>query len=118
MSVDPPLYRPQFTVKVEGFRPRRSNTLFGFCIIGIPELRLRIIDLTVHESQGRRWASLPGKPQVDKDGQMRRDRRGKVAYSPVFQFTDKDVGCAFSHRVIEALLEADPRAFDDMETAR
>ena len=105
-------------VKVEDSRRWRSNTLFRLCTILIPEVRLRLIDLTVHENRERRWCGLPARPQLDKDGQARRDDRGKVVYSPVIQFTDRDVGDAFSDRVIEALLEAYPRAFDDMETAR
>jgi hypothetical protein len=118
MSADAPLYRPRLTVKVEDCRPWRSNTLVAFCTVLIPEVRLRLTDLTVHENHGRRWCGLPARPQLDKDGKARRDDRGKVAYSPLIQFTDRDVGDAFSDRVIEALLEAYPRAFDDMETVR
>lgn len=114
MSVaDLSLRAPRLTVKVEAYTPRRSGALFGFCTVLIPEVRLRIIDVTVFQSHGKRWCGLPGRPKIDKDGQARRDDRGKVAYSPVIQFTDRDVGDAFSDRVIEALLEAYPRAFDD-----
>jgi hypothetical protein len=115
MSADAPLYRPRLTVKVEDCRPWRSNTLVAFCAVLIPELRLRIINLTVHESHGRRWATLPGKPQLDKDGAARRDDRGKVQYTPVVQFLVRDTGDAFSERVIEAVLKAYPRAFDAEE---
>ena len=92
-------------------RDGRARCL-GLCTVLIPEVRLRIIDVTVFQSHGKRWCGLPGRPNIDKDGQARRDDRGKVAYSPVIQFIDRDVGDAFSDRVIEALLEAYPRAFD------
>jgi hypothetical protein len=105
-------------VKVEDFRRWRSNTLFRLCTILIPEVRLRLIDLTVHENRERRWCGLPARPQLDKEGQARRDDRGKVAYFPVIQFADKGVGDAFSDRVIEALLESHPHAFDAEEPAR
>jgi hypothetical protein len=109
---------PRLTVKLEAYTPRRSGVLIGFYSVIVPETRMRVIDVTVFQSYGKRWCGLPGRPQLDKGGQPRRDDRGKVVYSPVIQFTDRDVGDAFSHRVIEELLAADPRAFDDMDTAR
>ena len=50
----------KLSVKVEGFRRWPSNTLFGFCTVLIPEVRMRLIDLTVHQSNSRRWVGLPG----------------------------------------------------------
>jgi hypothetical protein len=103
----------KLSVRVENFKRQRSNTLFGFIDLVIPELRLRIREATIHEAHGRRWVSLPSKPQVDRDGVARRDDRGKIAYSPILQFTDRAVGDAFSARAIEALLESFPDAFTD-----
>ena len=107
----------KLSVEVESFTRRRSNTLFGFVDLVIPELRLRIREVTVHESHGRRWIGLPGKPQVDRDGAARRDDRGKVSYSPVLQFTDRAVSDAFSERAIAALLARFPDAFTEGEAA-
>jgi hypothetical protein len=104
-------------VIVEGFTPLRSNTLYGFCTVVIPELHLTISDLTVHQKNGARWVGMPGKPQIDRAGNVRRDDRGKVAYSPVMQFTDRETRDAFSARVIAALLEFAPAAFEDEEAA-
>src|SRR6516165_4607974 len=98
----------KLSVEVESFTRRRSNTLFGFVDLVIPELRLRIREVTVHQSHGRRWVGLPGKPQIDRDGAARRDDRGKIAYSPVLQFTDREVGDAFSAGAIAAVLERFP----------
>jgi hypothetical protein len=106
---------PRLTVKVETYTPRRSGALICSCTVIVPEMRLRVIDATVFQSHGERWCGLPGKPQIDKDGQARRDDRSNVVYSPVIQFTDRDVRDAFSDRVIEPLLEAYPDAFDDTE---
>ena len=39
----------KLSVHVESFKPLKSNTLHGFCDVVIPEMRLRIFDLTVHE---------------------------------------------------------------------
>ena len=102
----------KLSVHVEGFKPLRSNTLFGFCTVTIPELHLRICDLTVHQKNESRWVGLPGKPQIDRDGNLRRDDRRKVLYTPVIEFTNKATRDAFSARVIAALLEFAPAAFE------
>ena len=107
----------KLSVIVEGFTPRRSNTLYGFVTIRIPELHMRIADLTVHESHGKRWVGLPGKPQVERNGCVRKDDHGKTLYVPVLEFTDRETRDAFSARVIAALLEFAPRAFNPEEVA-
>jgi hypothetical protein len=107
----------KLTVEVENFRPQRSNTLFGFATVFIPALHLRIVDCPVHEKNASRWVALPGKPQITKDGTVRRDDQGKVAYSPVLEFTDRATRDAFSERAIAALLAGFPEAFDDQTAA-
>ena len=103
----------KLSVEVENFRPQRANTLFGFATVFIPALHLRITDCTVHEKNGQRWIGLPAKPQITKDGNVRRDDRGKTAYSPVIEFTNRATRDAFSERVIAALVLGFPDAFDD-----
>jgi hypothetical protein len=103
----------KLTVQVESFKPLRSNTLFGFVTLLVPEVHLRIHDATVHESHGRRWIGLPGKAQIGRDGNTRRDDRGKLLYTPVVQFTDRATSDAFSARAIAALLADYPDAFDE-----
>jgi hypothetical protein len=107
----------KLSIQIESLKPLRSNTLYGFCDIAIPEMRLRIFDLTVHEKNGRRWVGLPAKPQITRDGGVRRDDRGKTAYVPILEFTDKPTRDAFSDRVIAALLEFAPATFDDQAAA-
>jgi hypothetical protein len=102
----------KLTVRVESFKALHSNTLFGFADLVIPELHLRIREATVHESHGKRWVGLPAKPQVTRDGAVRRDERQKTLYAPVIEFLDKPTRDAFSQRAIEALLEAFPNVFD------
>jgi hypothetical protein len=67
--------KPKLTITIESFHAHRSGTLYGFATVVIPELHLRIVDCPVHEKNGQRWAGLPAKPQVSKDGSMRRDER-------------------------------------------
>jgi hypothetical protein len=102
----------KLSIRIENFKPWRSNTLHGFLDIVIPELRLRIREATVHESFGKRWVGLPAKAQITREGTVRRDERGKTAYSAVLQFTDRGTSNAFSQRVIDALIAAYPNAFD------
>jgi hypothetical protein len=83
----------------------------------IPEMRFRIKEASVHQSHGRRWIGLPAKPQIDREGRVRHDDRGKTLYTSVLQFTDKTTSDAFSERAIAALLESFPHAFDELETA-
>jgi hypothetical protein len=100
-------------VCVDSFRRLRSNALLGFCDIVIPEMRLRIFDATVHQSHGKRWIGLLAKPQVTREGVVRRNERGKAAYTPVVEFTDKATRDAFSAQALKALIAAYPDAFDD-----
>jgi hypothetical protein len=105
------------TVIVESFTPRRSNTLVGFCSVIIPELHLKIFDVSVHEKNASRWVGLPGKAQITRDGTVRKDERGKVLYTPTIEFTRRATRDAFSALVIASLLEFAPAAFDDEEAA-
>ena len=105
----------KLSIVIDSFKPQRSNTLFGFATITIPELHLRIFDCTVHQKNGARWIGLPAKPQITREGVVRKDdRTGKTAYSPVLEFADRGTREAFSQRVITALLGAYPHAFDEV----
>src|SRR5262245_13553045 len=102
---------PKYSVVVDSFEPRISNTLRGFCTVVIPELHLRIVDCTVHEKNESRWIGLPAKAQIGRDGLVRKDERGKMLYVPAIEFTDKLTREAFSRRVIDALIMRYPGAF-------
>jgi len=79
-------------------------------------LRLEIRDIAVHVKGNSRWAQLPAKPMIDKDGVVLRDREtGKISYSIIFEFTDRATRDAFSHAVIDAVLRAFPDALDEVE---
>jgi hypothetical protein len=103
----------KLSIRIDAFRRLRSKTLFGFADIIVPEMRLRIREATVHQSHGKRWIGLPAKPQITRDGTVRRDERGKTAYTPVLEFIDRETRDRFSERAIEALIAAYPDAFDD-----
>jgi hypothetical protein len=102
----------KLSITVEAFTPRRSNTLFGFCTVVVPEVHLRVIDISVHAQNGKRWVSLPSKPWIDRDGVARRSDDGKIIYAPVLEFTDAATRAAFSAKVIKSLLEFAPAALE------
>jgi hypothetical protein len=96
--------RPPFSVEVVAWRPLERGSLLGFTEIVIPQLKLHIADITVHQHEsGKRWCGMPGKPRLDKDHNVIRAASGKPEYSKVIWFADRRVADAFGARVVEAL---------------
>lgn len=107
----------KLSVVVENFSPIHRNSLRGFVQIKIPELHLKIRDISIHEVNDKRWIGLPGKPTLDRDGVAQRDDRNKIAYVPILQFTDRATNDAFAAKVIAELLIFAPAAFALSEVA-
>ena len=95
-------------------KPIASGTLRGFAVVRIGKA-LKISDVAVHTGNGRRWAHLPAKPALDRDGSARRDDRGKVKYIPIIEWLDKTHADWFSNAVIEAVEREHPHALDAQE---
>jgi hypothetical protein len=102
----------KLSVRIKAFKRHRSNSLHGFVDLIVPEMHMQIFGATAHESHGRRWINLPGKPLLNSGGCAERDERGKIVYLPVVQFEDRETLDRFSDRAVEALLAAHPNAFD------
>ena len=101
----------KLSITILDFKPLHRNTLQGFATIRINEMRLTIKDVAIHVKGDSRWAQLPSKPMIDRDGAVIRDREtGKIAYANIFEFTDRATRDAFSHAVIAALIDSFPRA--------
>lgn len=100
-----------FTVEVQEFKPLHSGTLLGFCRVVIRELGFTIHDVTVHQKGAQRWAGLPGKPQINRDGTARKGENGKTLYMPVLEIADKKIRDAFSKRVCDAVERSHPDVF-------
>jgi hypothetical protein len=49
---------------------------------------------------------------IDRDGSVLRDERNKVRYTPIIEFTSKNVRDRFSDQVIAALRQGHPEAFE------
>ena len=102
--------KPAMSVSLLEWKPLRSNSLLGFASVRLGALKLR--ELTVHASNGRRWVGLPARPQIDKAGVAKRDGKGKIQYSPVLEWDNKDTADRFSSAVIAAIEREHPGALN------
>ena len=84
------------------WKPMPRNSLRGFAKIRLGK-SLVISDIAVHCHTGRRWAQLPSKPMVGKDGNGIRDDAGKLRYVPMLEWTDKAAADRFSEAVLAAV---------------
>jgi hypothetical protein len=84
-----------------------KNSLQGFATVAFSGLE--IADVSIHVSNGRAWASLPSKPQLDAQGQHRRDPNGKLLYASVIKWQRRDLADRFSRAVIDLVREAGHR---------
>ena len=108
----------KFTIECVGFTPYQRNTLRGFATIRLPELKLVIHDITIHQhDSGSRWASMPSKPLLDKSGVAKRTPAGKIEYTQLFEFEGRETRDAFSAAVVRAVLAFAPTAFTEPVTA-
>jgi hypothetical protein len=101
------------SIKCEKWTPRRSNTLHGFADVLLEQTHLRIRDVALHQKGDHRWAQLPAKPQINRDGVVLRDENGKTKYAKILEFESRDVSDAFSRACIKAVLERFPAAFEE-----
>jgi hypothetical protein len=100
----------KLTIRCTDFRALERNTLRGFAVIVIDELKLEIRDITLHQKGDSRWAQLPAKPQL-RDGVAIKDQNGRIQYTTILQFTNRKVAGAFSTAVVDAVLKHEPDAF-------
>ena len=86
------------------FQPFESGTLRGFGDFHIVGWHFRVFGCSCHVQNDRRWVGLPGKPLLDRAGQVQRDEdTGKIRYVPVIGFDDKDLLHRFNDAAVAAL---------------
>ena len=71
---------------------------------------LKMSDLTVHASHGKRWVGLPARPVLGQDGKPQTDDKGKVRYAAILEWDNRDTGDRFSEAVIQAIEREFPGA--------
>jgi hypothetical protein len=91
----------------------RKNSLRGFAVVELP-IGLRIHDIPILASHNKIWASLPAKPQIDRDGQHKRDANGKPVYVPVLEWKDRDLAVRFSQAVVALVRAEYPEDLGDL----
>jgi len=74
-------------VRLLDWRPLESGTLRGFARVKIVPLGLTLDGVCLHERDGKRWATLPARPQVNKDGELIRKPTGKPEYAAMVWLT-------------------------------
>lgn len=94
-------------VVILDWRPMTKGALLGFVKIKLGALE--ITDVTVMSSNGKKWAGMPAKPQIDKDGTVKRDG-GKIVYTKILSWDSKGASDRFSESVIAALEQEHPGA--------
>lgn len=107
----------QVTIVLVEWRSVRKNSLIGYATVRIRlrelELELIINDCPVHTSHGSTWATLPGRPQVDKAGLPIRNEKGRQKYQPFAKWSNRAVTDRFSEAVVRAVIHAHgPAALD------
>lgn len=108
----------KMTLECVGWKPLRRNTLAGFASIRIADMRLTVIDVALHNKGSQRWAALPSKPIIDRNGVAKRDpSTGKIVYTPMFDFDAAAVRSAFSDAAVAAVLTLHPHAFNETVAA-
>jgi hypothetical protein len=90
-------------IEILEWRECKHNTLQGFAKIRVDEWELCLDGVAIHTKEGKSWASLPSRPQLDRDGAAMRGDDGKVRYFPILEFDDKAASFKFSDAVIEAV---------------
>ena len=96
-------------VALLSWKPMPRNSLRGFASIRLGR-SLKISDVAVHCSHGRRWAQMPARPLIDTGGTALRDDKGKVRYVPLLEWLDRDSADSFSEGVIAAVEREYPGA--------
>jgi hypothetical protein len=85
--------------------------LRGFATVELP-YGLRLIDRPALVGTKGPWVGLPTKKPFDRDGGQRTGADGKPAYSPVLEWSSRDLSDRFSAAVVALVRAAHPDALD------
>jgi hypothetical protein len=90
-------------IDVLEWRACERNTLLGFAKIKVNSWGLVIDGVAIHKKNDRKWAQLPSRPQIGKDGTVMKDEAGKSKYAIILEFDDKRRAWDFSDAVVAAV---------------
>lgn len=90
------------------WRAVQRGTLLGFATIQLGALRIR--DVSLHISNGRRWCGLPGRPQLTPDGRAKTNENGRVEYVSMIEWVSPESRARFNEAVWRVVLAQHPEA--------
>jgi hypothetical protein len=99
------------TFRILEWRELRKNSLLGFAKVELPSGMI-LADVTILSGLHGPYALPPSKPMISPSGVVMKDRNGKTRYTPIVDFTTKDVRSKFSASVITALQQSHPKVFE------
>jgi hypothetical protein len=91
-------------MQLVSWKPVVRGSLRGFATVALP-IGLKIHDVPVLVGKNGPWASLPCKPQIDRDGRQKTDANGKAAFATVLEWRTRQLSERFSEAVV-ALVRA------------
>lgn len=83
------------SIECTEFKPFVKNTLQGFCTLRMEPSGIVIKECSVHEKNGQRWISFPGKPWTD--------REGKTAYRNIIEIASRKQADQFRDAALKAI---------------
>jgi hypothetical protein len=96
-------------LRLVSWKPIDKGSLRGFASVELPS-GLKIHDCPVLRSHGKARATLPSKPQLDKEGRQKTGLNGKPAYSPEIEWRTRDLADRFSAAIVDLVRAQYPDA--------
>ena|SRR5947209_845962 len=89
-------------MRLVSWKPIGKGKLIGLATVELPN-GLRIIDCPVFDSDTGPRAALPAKPLLNANHTQRLDAKGKAVYTPVMEWTSKDLTERFSKAILDLI---------------
>jgi hypothetical protein len=91
-------------------KPMAKGALRAFATVELP-IRLKLIDCPVFVGSSGRWASLPSKPVLDRDGKQAKPN-GRPQFATVLEWRNRALSDRFSAAVVALIRAAHPDALE------
>jgi hypothetical protein len=92
------------------WRPHTKGALLGFAKVELLS-GMVLLDVTILTGERGPWASPQSKPMINREGVAMKDDKGKLRYSPIIEFTSREIRDRWSDAIISAMREAHPGVF-------
>jgi hypothetical protein len=102
--------RPRPAMRLLGWKSLVKGSLRGFATAELPA-GLRIHEIPVLSSNGKTCATFPSRPVLDREGRQV-ETNAKRQYSAMLEWRSRELGDAFSTKVIELVRQAHRDALD------